>query len=166
MVQESAAVSASPFRRYVEASAFLTIWVILGLLLKPSVKAYLLLGVPLSLLFQTLVRKRPLADLWVRGATRLRLDHFGYLLVLILASYPLLRLVQQFATRERHGFIYFAVWSVALLSTVPAAFAFRNGVSKEHWKDLSLCLLITGGLGTAMFVSLFLMEEHASRSLA
>jgi membrane protease YdiL (CAAX protease family) len=53
-------------RRLAEGFAFIAVWVGLGYLLPGSAETYLLLGIPLTVLFQVAVRRRPLRELWVR----------------------------------------------------------------------------------------------------
>jgi hypothetical protein len=54
-------------RRWVEAFAFVGVWIAAGEALDMSTNAYLLFGIPLTAGFQLFVRKRPIEDLWVRG---------------------------------------------------------------------------------------------------
>ncbi|GGS10061.1 hypothetical protein GCM10010269_56470 [Streptomyces humidus] len=54
-------------RRTVEGVGFVAAWVGLGYLLPVSAEAYLLMGIPLTIAFQTLVRRRPVRELLVRG---------------------------------------------------------------------------------------------------
>ena len=49
-------------RRTVEAVAFVGVWMMAGYLLHLSSDAYLLLGIPLTIGFQVLVRRRPLRE--------------------------------------------------------------------------------------------------------
>ena len=60
--------SSSAGRRYVECAAFVAIWMACGFALPVNANEYLLLGVPLLAVFQLMVRRRPLAELWVRDA--------------------------------------------------------------------------------------------------
>src|SRR5262249_15184402 len=53
---------------------FLAIWMAAGWLLKLDPNQYLLLGVPLTVLFQMGVVRRPLRSLWVRSAPPMRTD--------------------------------------------------------------------------------------------
>jgi hypothetical protein len=53
-------------RRLTEGFAFIAVWAGLGYLLPVGAETYLLLGIPLTVLFQVAVRRRPLRELWVR----------------------------------------------------------------------------------------------------
>lgn len=54
-------------QRVVEVVGLVAAWVGLGLLFPVSVEAYLLMGIPLTVAFQVLVRRRPVRELLVRG---------------------------------------------------------------------------------------------------
>jgi membrane protease YdiL (CAAX protease family) len=75
-------------RRYVEALAFVTIWMAIGWIFRLGVNAYLLLGVPLVALFQLFIRRQPLATLWARDATSFRLGWVGIGLAVLLILAP------------------------------------------------------------------------------
>ena len=72
----------------VQGVAFVAVWMALGLLLRRDTELYLLVGVPLTVAFQLLVRRRPLRALWVRDAPPLRLDAKGWTLAGTLALLP------------------------------------------------------------------------------
>jgi membrane protease YdiL (CAAX protease family) len=63
---EAVSLVRSRNRRPLEGLAFVAAWVGLGYLLPGSDEAYLLMGIPLTIAFQMLVRRRPLRELWVR----------------------------------------------------------------------------------------------------
>ena len=82
-------VSVSSFRRYVESAAFIAVWMILGWLLRLDNPVYIILGVPLLVLFQLGVRRLPLRQLWVRDPERpLRMDRWGVVLALLFMATP------------------------------------------------------------------------------
>jgi hypothetical protein len=54
-------------RRYLEAGGLVVVWMLMGLLLKLSTTGYVLIGIPLTLIFQRLNRRRPMRELWVRS---------------------------------------------------------------------------------------------------
>ena len=67
-----------------QAAAFVAVWGVIGVGLQLSGLtlgnagfAYLLIGIPLVVLFQTSVRRKPLVTLWQRNAERYRLDLVG-----------------------------------------------------------------------------------------
>src|SRR5262249_34539939 len=60
--------STSAVRLHLECVAFVGVWMACGWILPVNANEYLLLGVPLLAVFQLVVRRRPLAELWVRDA--------------------------------------------------------------------------------------------------
>lgn len=111
-------------RRLVEGTAFVGVWIALGYLLGADANVYLLLGIPLTVAFQLLVRRRPLRELWVRdGERRFHLDRAGIALAVLLAVVPVVTLVQ--ATGA--GSWPLGLWAVAAIAgAVPAAWTFRR----------------------------------------
>ena len=110
-------------RRLVEGTAFVGVWIALGYLLPVDPNAYLLLGIPLTLAFQLLVRRRPVRELWMRDGERFRLDRAGSAMAILLAVTPVVTLVQAIGA----GSWSMTVWAVAAAAgAVPAAWAFRR----------------------------------------
>jgi hypothetical protein len=75
-------------RRLIEGIAFIAVWMTLGYLLPVNELAYLLMGIPLTIAFQTLVRRRPLRELWVADASKFALDRRGMVLAAVLVIAP------------------------------------------------------------------------------
>lgn len=111
-------------RRLVEGTAFVGVWIALGYLLPIDGNTYLLLGVPLTVAFQLGVRRRPLRELWLRGAgSRFRLDRVGVALAVALAVTPVFWLVRGVQAGQWSS----TVWAAAAIAgAVPAAWALRN----------------------------------------
>lgn len=109
-------------RRVLEGLGFVAVWVVLGYLVCPNDVTYLLLGIPLTIGFQILVRRRPLRELWARDATRFTLDKRGLVLAAVLVAAPVYYGIQ--ALPGAHWWLigwYFA----AVVGAVGAAFALR-----------------------------------------
>ncbi len=115
-------VRAGRERRVLEGLGFVAVWVVLGYLFCSDDLVYLLVGVPLTIGFQTLVRRRPLRELWVRDSVRFALDRRGLVLAAVLVAAPV-----YYGVRTLPG----ANWSLtcwyaaAAAGAVGAAFALR-----------------------------------------
>ncbi len=110
-------------RRFAEVTVFVGVWMALGYLLPNDPNLYLLVGVPLTVAFQLVVRRRPLRELWVRSGPRFRLDRKGVILAAALAILPAILLVQALGARQWIP----AAWLVACLAgAVAAAYALRR----------------------------------------
>jgi len=75
-------------RRYIEVLAFVALWMALGWMFHLDTNSYLLIGVPLVVLFQRFVRQRPLRQLWVRDAAAFRLGLVGSVIAVLLILAP------------------------------------------------------------------------------
>jgi hypothetical protein len=71
--------------RYVAVILFVSAWMACGWLFPLDPNAYLLLGVPLTVMFQWLVRRRPIRALWVREAPPFRLGWKGVVIAAALS---------------------------------------------------------------------------------
>jgi Type II CAAX prenyl endopeptidase Rce1-like len=79
------------------AAGFVAIWMLGGVLAGLSVNAYLLLGVPLVLLFQRFVARAPLRALWVRDAPPLAFGARDWTITAVFAIMPAFDLVRSMA---------------------------------------------------------------------
>ena len=85
--------------------------------------SYLVLGVPLVVLFQWQVQRKPLCQLWVRDANAFRLDRYGMAIAIALMLLPIATLVTMVAAGDVPG----ALWAVACVAGgAAAAFSLRN----------------------------------------
>jgi membrane protease YdiL (CAAX protease family) len=108
-------------RRYIEVLAFVALWMALGWIFHLDTNSYLLIGVPLVVLFQRFVRQRPLRHLWVRDAAAFRLGLAGIVIAVLLILAPGYDLV--FVAVPKKLWIV-ALWLLcALAGAVFAAFA-------------------------------------------
>jgi membrane protease YdiL (CAAX protease family) len=137
--------------RYVAVILFVSAWMACGWLFRLDANAYLLLGIPLTVLFQWLVRRRPIRALWVREAPHFRLGWKGVVIAVALSLVPLASLAGSAVEREWVGCL-FDLCSVA--GAVGAAYALRH-FRREHLRPLAWCLLITLALDVVQW-SLFL----------
>jgi membrane protease YdiL (CAAX protease family) len=140
---------ATRHRRIIEVAAFVALWVSAGYLLPINGNGYLLLGIPLTIAFQLLVRRRPLRELFAFGTTRFTLDGPGRVLAIVLAVAP-----GVFAVRAvSAGNWVNAGWYLAAIGgAVCAAFALRNGSARSALRSAALPLAV-GSTGMAAVYS-------------
>jgi len=129
-------------RGAVEAIAFVAIWMTAGYLLQLSSNAYLLLGIPLTIGFQELVRRRPLRELFVRNTTRLSLDRKGVALATGLGLVP--GYFAAVAVVER-DWTLFGWYLAAVAGAFAAAFALRAGSIRAAVRSAALPIAIGAG---------------------
>jgi hypothetical protein len=119
-------------RKYIEVLIFVIVWMASGWIFHLEVNAYLLLGVPLVVLFQLFIRRRPLRNLWARDATSFRLGMIGVVFAVLLILAPGYDLL--FVALPKKLWVV-AIWLVcAMAGAVFAAFAFgwqRAGAARR-----------------------------------
>lgn len=129
-------------RRIAEAVAFVATWVGAGYLLTSSANAYLLLGIPLTLGFQVLVRRRPVRELFAGGTARFHLGTRGLALAAALAVLPGYRATQAAASGDLSLF----GWYVAAVAGAScAAFALRAGSVRATLGAAALPIAVGAG---------------------
>jgi membrane protease YdiL (CAAX protease family) len=142
--------------RYLQAVAFVGVWMASGWIMHLDANSYLLIGVPLVVLFQLGVRKEPLVRLWVRDASAFRLNGLGLVLALALAAYPVRELVREYSTIP---------WSVRLWLVCAIGGAFGAAFSLSRFtrttgKALLFCLGTAGVFGCFLMVESALLSKH------
>jgi hypothetical protein len=109
-------------RRLLEGTAFVVVWMALGYAFPGNDLVYLLMGVPLTVGFQVLVRQRPLRELWVRDSTRFTLDRRGLVLASLLVVAPI-----YYGAKALPGANAWLIgwYAAAIIGAAGAAFALR-----------------------------------------
>ncbi len=95
----------------------------LGWFLRLGDEAYLLSGIPLVLIFQSFVRRRPLRELWVRNSDRFRLRAAGIVAALAFLVIPACAVVITLSKRE---------WTQSAFLAAACAGAIGAGFSVQH----------------------------------
>ena len=130
-------------RRWSEAVALLAIWLAAGFVLRLGDAGYLLLGIPLSVAFQLLVRREPLRAAWVRSAPSLILDRY---LVVAATLFAIAPSVSLYFNVRSHAWMA-ASWSlVGVGGALGAAYAVRHA-RRETLRALLLCIATAGTFG-------------------
>ena len=137
-------------RKYIEVLMFVIVWMAFGWIFHLDANAYLLLGVPLVVLFQLLIGRRPLRNLWVRDATSFRLGLIGVVLATLLILAPGYDLF--FVALPKKLWVV-ALWLVcAMAGAVFAAFAFcrqRASAARRGLPSFVAAVLIGIGIMAA-----------------
>ena len=80
--------------RYAVVALAVGLYVALGFILRPGTNWYLLMGIPITLLFQVLVARRPLRELWLRNASFRRADRWTVAWLAVCLVGPALTVVE------------------------------------------------------------------------
>ena len=168
---ECAVQAGAPTRQFVRclhAATFVGIWMIIGWVFRLGGNSYLVVGVPLVVLFQLLVRRKPLTTLWIRDAGRFRLGPLGIVFGVGMAILPSSQLIQTIRSADRWSHIPEILWYLCcIIGAFGAAFAFCR-FSKWTWKELGFCMLTAGVIGCGTMVLGALLRSaisHASVQL-
>jgi membrane protease YdiL (CAAX protease family) len=130
------------WRAYAEAVAFVAVWVAAGYLLPIDANAYLLLGIPLTVGFQVLVRRRPVRELFAAGTTRFRWGRRGLAMAVALALVPAYFARQALAG----GDLALVGWYLAAVAgAFLAAFALRAGSVSAALRSAAIPIAIGSG---------------------
>lgn len=147
--REGWAVGATRRRRIMEVVVFVVVWVAAGYVLPITSDGYLLLGIPLTIAFQLLVRRRPLRELFASDTTRFALDGPGRVLAAVLAVVPVVFVVRALSV----GSWVNAGWYLAATGgAVCAAFALRNCSARSALRSAALPMVL-GSTGMAAVYS-------------
>lgn len=143
--------------RFLQATLLIAIWMVLGWILHLEVhleaNGYLLLGIPLCILFQVFVRRMPLSSCWVRDTTTIRFDWPLVVIAAVFMVVPILDLVSLWPKIHWAFRLYFFA---SLIGAVGVAFSLRHFKVTTAW-CLLFCLCTAGVLGCAWM----LLAAHA-----
>jgi membrane protease YdiL (CAAX protease family) len=126
--------------RYFHIGLFTAIYIALGFLLHLEAEGYLLIGIPLTYVFQVYVAKKPIHTLWLRDAEKFRLTNTAILISVGFALYPLYRVILSII-RQQFSAIHFGYNCAALAGAFCAGYCYSH-LTKKTAKDFFLCLAI------------------------
>jgi membrane protease YdiL (CAAX protease family) len=111
------------WRRCLVVTLFVGLWMALGFWFKLDANLYLLLGVPMTALFQIFVQRRPIRALWVRTASPPRFGVGWLLLAAALASLPI---YESLAGWVFVGWVVIGWMACAILGAPAAVYCIQN----------------------------------------
>src|SRR6516162_6305515 len=140
-------------RKYIEVLIFVVVWMAAGWIFHLDANGYLLLGVPLVVLFQLFIGRRPLRNLWVRDATSFRLGWIGVVLAALLILVPGYDLF--FVALPKKSWVVASWFLCAMAGAVFAAFALsrqRASAARQGLPSFIAALLI--GIATTATIAI------------
>lgn len=141
--------------RILHVVLFVALWMSLGWLLHLTPYTYLLIGVPLCIIFQKLIRKQSLSSCWIRDCADLHFDKFTILLCAAFLVVPVTELIVTWSTSEWSLRLYFLC---SIAGAFGAAFALRH-FTKLAVRSLLLCLA-TAGIFNCALIILVALSKH------
>jgi membrane protease YdiL (CAAX protease family) len=134
--------------RFAVALAVVGTYIALGILLRLDATAYLLLGIPIVLVFQKSVARRPVQALWLIDARPFRFDRIALIVALGLAVVPAILVIAGVVSRDVSATAY---GLAALAGVAPAAYALRAMDSTAR-RALVRSIATAGFVGGGAFV--------------
>jgi membrane protease YdiL (CAAX protease family) len=144
-------------RKYIQVLAFVALWMALGWIFHLDTNFYLLIGVPLVVLFQRFVRQRPLRQLWVRDAAAFRVGPGGIVIAVLLMLAPGYDLILVAVPKR---FWVVGLWLLcALAGAVLAAFAITQQRARAARRSLP-SFIAAVLIGMAIIAASALANHH------
>src|SRR5580698_8045777 len=125
MVNNTIMHKAKVYMNYIQAVVFVGVYIALGFVLNMNPNLYLLLGIPLTMLFQLGVRKQPLYTLWVRNSTSFRLNKIGIALAIAFMAEPVREIILMVIHKKADPIII-AYLIAAIAGAFGTAFSFMQ----------------------------------------
>lgn len=141
-------VTKSPHARYLVVAIVVFLWMALGWSFRLDPNSYLLLGIPLLIVFQTAVARRPISELWLKRHPRFKMPWWAYLLAALVAAYPLMILATAWRLLGWPERIWMAS---AALGAFPLAFTISH-FNRSMVKPFLICGATAGVLGVGMML--------------
>ncbi|MBK7667848.1 MAG: hypothetical protein IPJ32_11225 [Sphingobacteriaceae bacterium] len=79
--------------RYAIVALFVAVYITFGFVFNLNAQEYLLLGIPLTVLFQVFIAKQPLHKLWVRGGEKFTLSPMAWLIAFSFMIWPAYKII-------------------------------------------------------------------------
>lgn len=144
--------------RYALTILFMVVYISLGFLLKLEAVSYLLLGIPLTLIFQLYVVQQPLHKLWLREGEKFYLNKLGWTITLCFIVFPIYKTIE-LTTHDKLTLINLGYYSATILGSFGAGYCYSN-FTKKTVKDFLLCFGIIAILRMSWYFFPFLIGKH------
>jgi membrane protease YdiL (CAAX protease family) len=144
--------------RYLQTILFMVVYISLGFFLRLEAVSYLLLGIPLTLIFQLLVVRQPLYKLWLRDVEKFRLNKLGWTITLCFIAFPIYRTIE-LAIQDELTLLNLGYYSAAILGAFGAGYCYSN-FTKKTATDFLLCLGIIGVVRISFYFFPFIIGKQ------
>lgn len=133
------------------------VYISLGFIFGLNTEAYLLLGIPLSILFQLLVVRKPLHKLWLQQETNFTLKPLGWSLTLCFLIYPVSRIIV-LGTEQKLSLLHLGFYGAACVGAFGAGYCYSR-FSTSTAKDFLLCFGSIGLLRSFLYFLPFIVGK-------
>lgn len=143
--------------RYVLTILFMVVYISLGFIFRLEAVSYLLLGVPLTVIFQLCIARQPLHKLWLRDSDKFRLNKLGWTITLCFIAFPIYKSIQ-LATQDELTLLNLGYNFATILGAFGAGYCYSN-FTKKTANDFLLCFGITAILRMGFYFLPFLLGK-------
>jgi membrane protease YdiL (CAAX protease family) len=151
--------SSSQLRRLMEGTLFVAVWMVAGFVLKLDATTYLLVGIPITIVFQKFIAKQPLRALWVRIAPSLQFNTLkrGALAIAAVFAFLNLLLLTLFISMGNWEASLYEL--VAILGSIPLAYSLSS-FSKATFRPLIMFFATAGAVGAGTFILRYWLNAY------
>lgn len=144
--------------RYALTILFMVVYISLGFIFRLNAVSYLLLGIPLTIIFQLSVARQALYKLWLRESEKFSLTKLGWTITLCFIAFPIYQTIL-LATQDTLTLLNLGYYSAAILGAFGAGYCYSN-FTKKTAKDFLLCFGITAVLRAGFYFLPFLTGKN------
>jgi membrane protease YdiL (CAAX protease family) len=144
--------------RYLLTILFMVIYISLGFIFRLEAVSYLLIGIPLTVIFQLFIVRQPLHKLWLRDGEKFHLNGSGRIITLCFMAFPIYKTIQ-LATLEKLTLLNLGYYSAAVLGAFGAGYCYSN-FTKKTVKDFLLCFGIIMVVRIPLYFFPFILGDH------
>lgn len=161
VVATSAHLSAqSQVRRAIEVILFVAAWMLIGYVLRLDATSYLLIGIPITLVFQKLIARSPITRLWVRNPTHaMNFHNTSRFAILVAVGLAVFNSFQLYSYALAGNWIATLYEIVAIVGSIPLAYSLSN-FARSMVRPLLLCLASAGVIGVGYFFVSFVTNVY------
>jgi hypothetical protein len=139
------------FRRVFEVTLFVGAWILIGCVLHLDANSYLLIGLPITFIYQIVVAKAPLRTLWVLAAPQMKIHQTRLAAKIIGLGFAAANAVLIYEVVASGYWIGAAYEGVEIVGSIPLAYAISN-FTRSTIRPLLMTLATAGSFGIGMFL--------------
>lgn len=128
---------------------FMSVYIGLGFSLRLKTESYLLLGIPLTIIFQLFIVRQPIHKLWLRDKQKFHLNKLGWAISLFFIVYPVYKTVVDII-HNNYSFAHLGFDLATILGAFCAGFCYSK-MTKDTIKEFFLCFATTALIRMSLY---------------
>jgi membrane protease YdiL (CAAX protease family) len=144
--------------RYIQTLVFVAVYIALGFIFKLGTLSYLVIGIPLTLLFQLLVVKKPLHQLWLRDETSFNFNRKAWFISVCFLVFPVYRLIDLIEKNQitADKALYYLA---CMLGAFGAGYCYSK-FTKKTFKEFLMCFGIIAVVRMSLYFFPFVFGDQ------